>query len=98
MNSMTEFMSREVIKEKVDEISDKFFDFQLTHEGIRKEVEDDMYTMTSALSEEIAKRGELDEAWPVAVAYLLDTVVAQLIVIKLQNKFIENCKRDEDDG
>ena len=97
MDSMTEFMSRETIKEKIDDISDKFFDFQITHEGIRNEVEEDLLNMVKVISNSIAEEGELTDQLPIAVGYLLDTVVAQLIIIKLQNKFIENYNKDKDD-
>ena len=94
MNSMSEFMNRELIKEKIDEISDKFFDFQIIDSEIYQEVEDDMDLLIKALAESTAKHGEIEDTWPIIIAYLMDTIVAQLIVIKLQNKFVEKCKRD----
>lgn len=97
MDSMTEFMSRELIKEKIDEISTKFFDFQIVDEKVIKSVEDDLQTMISTLSNGLAEKGDLSEVWPVAIGWLMDTIVAQLITIKLQNKFIEQVNLDSDE-
>ena len=97
MNHMTDFMNREMIKEKIDEVAEKFFDMEITDPGLHKEVEDDMSNMLNSLSTELAKHGELEDVWPMAIAYFMDTTMAQLIVIKLQNKFIESVKKGEDD-
>lgn len=94
MNVMTEFISRETIKEQIDEISNKFFNFKIVDDEVFKSVEDETLKMLEALSTEVAKRGTVEENWPMIVAYLMDTVVAQLIVVKLQNKFIKSVKND----
>lgn len=93
---MTEFMSRETIKEKIDEISKKFFDFQIVNADVHNEVENDMHNMISVLSVEIAKKGQLEDCWPMVISYMMDTMLAQLIVIKLQNKFIEEMKIEDE--
>lgn len=90
MNSMIEFMSRELIGEKIDFISDNFYGFKIVDSGLKKEIEDSIQVMIEAVSQDVAAHGEFEDQMPRVIAYLLDTVVAQQITLKLQEKYIDS--------
>lgn len=92
MNSMIEFMSRAAIQDKIHEVSKLFYDLEITDPDMLKVIEDEMQKIISELSLEIAKHGELEDMWPMAVGYLLDTVLAQQVVIKFQGAYIKKGK------
>ena len=97
MNSMIEFMSRELIREKIDFIADKFFDFKITNDDLKQDLEDGVQKLIEAISQDIAASGTFEEQMPRVIAYLLDTVVAQQITIKLQEYYILSVEGDEDE-
>lgn len=92
MDSMTDFMSRSAIQDKIHEVSKIFFDIEIIDVEMLKSIEDEMQKIINELSQEIAKNGELVDMWPMAIGYLLDTVLAQQVVIKFQGVYIKDVK------
>ena len=89
MNKMLEFASHEIVKDKIDIISQQVLGFKIADSGIQKSIEDAMVEMVGNLSDEMyEKSGEFDSK--LAIAHLMDIVLVQLIVITLQNKYIED--------
>jgi hypothetical protein len=89
MDKMLEFVNHEMVKDKIDVISQQVLGFKITNEGLQKSIEDAMVEMVGNLSDEMYKKsGQFDSQ--LAIAHLMDIVLVQLIVITLQNKYIED--------
>jgi hypothetical protein len=89
MNQMLDFVSHELIKDKIAILSTDVLGFEITDPGLAAEIEDTMAEVVKHLTDNFAtESGGLDMER--AVAHLLDSVLVQLVVITLQTRYIED--------
>lgn len=86
---MTEFMSRSMIQDKITEIADGAFNMTIVDERLKTTIENAMQDVIEKLSEQVALKGELEDAWPTAISYLMDVLIASTIMLKIQDRYIE---------
>lgn len=88
MNQMLDFVSHELIKDKIAILSTDVLGFEITDPELAAEVENTMAEMIKHITTNFStESGDLDTEK--VVAHLLDAVLVQLVVITIQNKYIE---------
>jgi len=88
MNQMLDFISHELIKDKIAILSADVLGFEITDPELATEVENGMADLVKHITNHFAtESGGLD--MELALSHLLDAVLVQLVVITIQNKYIE---------
>ena len=90
MNPMIEYMSREMIKDKIDVIAENFFDLKIVDKELRNEIENNMQDIVIKISEAVGQTMKNDEEMlPLMVSSMMDIILAQVISTKMLEKYID---------
>ena len=90
ISTLREYMHRQSIRDKMKEATSEIFGFEIIDEELVKKIEDQMYDTFEVAAKAMGKNKDEKEMLMSAILTLLDIVLTNLIILNLQNKYIED--------
>lgn len=95
--TLQEYMHRQGIRDKVKQATSELFGFEIVDEGLIKKIEDNMYESFELVAKSMAKESGDHDMMLSGILTLLDLNLTNIIMLTLQNKFIEEMMDKENE-
>jgi len=98
LSSLREYMHRQSIRDKMKQATTEIFGFEIVDEELVQKIEDQMYDTFEVAAKSMGDKTDEKDMLISVILTLLDITLTNLIILNLQNKFIEDFMEKDDGG